>query len=511
MGIKQRFCQLNPLRCVNLMLGKILGGRYSIASHLGGGGFGTTFVAEDRHLPGTPRCVVKQLKQATAGNPLLWETARRLFNREAEVLYKLGNHEQIPRLFAHFEEEQEFYLVQEFIQGHELRRELRAGEKLSEAQVIGILQEILEILAFVHLQNVIHRDIKPSNILRRWRDNKLVLIDFGAVKQISTQALNSSGQTSLSIAIGSPGYMPNEQLAGKPRFSSDIFAVGIIAIQALTGINPKELPEDPRTCEIVWRDLVQVSSDFADVLDKMVRYDFRQRYQSAVEVLQALNSVLSIPFTPSTAIPVTPENPNLGSLPTASVVPGTLSFEEKADSPQRRQSSVRSRIALAQGDITLQQVDAIVNPTDPYFSGGGNTDYAIHRAAGPGLREECSRLGGIATGEAKITRGYNLPARWVIHTVGPIWEGGNYQEDQKLAQCYRNCLALAEQYSIRTIAFPAISTGTYGFPIQRAARIAVTEVKFFIENNTSVEKVIFVSFERMAYNCYVTAVKEILG
>lgn len=492
------------------MLGKILGGRYLIASHLGGGGFGTTFVAEDRHLPGTPRCVVKQLKPATAGSRLLWETARRLFNREAEVLYKLGNHEQIPRLFAHFEEEQEFYLVQEYIQGHELRQELRAGEKLSEAQVIALLQEILEILAFVHLQNVIHRDIKPSNILRRWRDNKLVLIDFGAVKQISTQALSSSGQTSLSIAIGSPGYMPNEQLAGKPRFSSDIFAVGIIGIQALTGVNPKNLPEDPITCEIVWRELVQVSSDLADVLDKMVRYDFRQRYQSAIEALQALNSVLSIPFTPSTAIPVTPENPNLGSLPTVSNIPGQLSSEEKADSPQRSSSSVRSRIDIVEGDITLQQVDAIVNPTDGYLSGSGGTDRAIHRAAGSGLREECRRLSGCATGEAKITSGYNLPARWVIHTVGPIWEGGYSGEDLKLAQCYRNCLALAEEYAIRRIAFPAISTGTYGFPIERAAIIAVREVKFFLKNNPSVEKVIFVCWGRMAYNCYVTAVKEIL-
>ncbi|WP_052334289.1 macro domain-containing protein [Kamptonema formosum] len=498
------------------MLGKILGGRYHIASHLGGGGFGTTFVAEDRHLPGTPRCVVKQLKPATAGSPLLWETARRLFNREAEVLYKLGNHEQIPRLFAHFEEEQEFYLVQEYIQGHELRQELRAGEKLSEAQVIAILQEILEILAFVHRQNVIHRDIKPSNILRRWRDNKLVLIDFGAVKQISTQALSSSGQTSLSIAIGSPGYMPNEQLAGKPRFSSDIFAVGMIGIQALTGVNPKDLPEDPITCEIVWRDLVQVSSELADVVDKMVRYDFRQRYQSAVEVLEALNSVSSIPFTPSTAIPVTPENPNLSSATTVPNIAGELSSEEKADSPQRPQSSVRNRIAIVEGNITLQQVDAIVNPTDRLFSGGGGTDRAIHRAAGPGLREECSRLSGCVTGEAKITGGYNLPARWVIHTVGPIWHGGNSGEEEKLTQCYRNCLALAEQYSIRTIAFPSISTGAYGFPIDRAARIAVPEVKLFLGKNTSVEKVIFVCFGqradigRMAYNCYVTAVKEIL-
>jgi serine/threonine protein kinase len=159
---------------------------------------------------------------------LALQAAKRLFNREAEVLYQLGNHNQIPRLFAHFEEEQEFYLVQEFIEGHELRQELPVGKKLSENFVIALLKEVLEILAFVHQQNVIHRDIKPSNLVRRKQDGKLVLIDFGAVKQFGTQVINSQGATSFTIAIGSPGYMPNEQIAGKPRFSSDIYAVGML-------------------------------------------------------------------------------------------------------------------------------------------------------------------------------------------------------------------------------------------------------------------------------------------
>lgn len=168
------------------------------------------------------------------------------------------------------------------------------------------------------------------------------------------------------------------------------------------------------------------------------------------------------------------------------------------------------RIAVIQGDITKQKVDAIVNAANNALLGGGGVDGAIHRAAGPGLLEECRKLNGCATGEAKITNGYDLPARWVIHTVGPVWQGGNHGEDELLAQCYRSCFALAEQYSIQTIAFPAISAGAYGFPLERAARIAVTEVKRFLESNASVEKVILVCFGERAYRCYLTAVQEIV-
>jgi O-acetyl-ADP-ribose deacetylase (regulator of RNase III) len=173
--------------------------------------------------------------------------------------------------------------------------------------------------------------------------------------------------------------------------------------------------------------------------------------------------------------------------------------------------SVKSRITVVEGDITQQRVDAIVNSTDLGFSGGGDVDRAIHRAAGSELRKACSELNqGWATGEAQITKGYNLSARWVIHTVGPVWKGGNYQEAQKLSQCYSNCLALAEQYSITTIAFPAISTGGLGFPIEQASKIAVNEVKFFLKRNTSVKKVVFVCRGKIAYDCYLKSVNEII-
>jgi serine/threonine-protein kinase len=167
-----------------------LAGHYQIVRHLGGGGFGQTFLAKDSHLPGEPLCVVKQLKPKAADNATL-EMAKRLFNREAQTLYRLGDHDQLPRLLAHFEQDDEFYLVQEYIEGQPLDRELAERTQLSEASVIPLLQDILEVLVFVHQQNVIHRDIKPANLIRRSKDGKIVLIDFGAVKEVSAQVRNT--------------------------------------------------------------------------------------------------------------------------------------------------------------------------------------------------------------------------------------------------------------------------------------------------------------------------------
>ncbi len=163
------------------------------------------------------------------------------------------------------------------------------------------------------------------------------------------------------------------------------------------------------------------------------------------------------------------------------------------------------RIAIVEGDITRQEVEAIVNAANSTLLGGGGVDGAIHRAAGPGLLEECRRLGGCATGEAKITGGYRLPARWVIHTVGPVWHGGGQGEEELLARCYRSSLALAEQHGVRTIAFPAISTGAYGFPLERAARIALREVRQFLESHALPEQVTMVCFGERAYRAYVEA------
>ena len=213
------------------------------------------------------------------------ETAIRLFDREAQVLYRLGNpYDQIPQLLAHFEENREFYLVQEFVDGNDLSKEVIPGRQWKEDQVIAFLQDVLKILEFVHQQDVIHRDLKPANLIRRASDGKIVLIDFGAVKEITTMMANMAGVT----IIGTPGYMPGEQQAGNPKFNSDIYALGMICIQAITGIYPHELQKDP---EVIWNKQA-ISPKLAAILDKMVYSDFRLRYQSATEVLQALKSLI---------------------------------------------------------------------------------------------------------------------------------------------------------------------------------------------------------------------------
>lgn len=167
-------------------------------------------------------------------------------------------------------------------------------------------------------------------------------------------------------------------------------------------------------------------------------------------------------------------------------------------------------ILVIQGDIINQIVDAIVNAANNSLLGGGGVDGAIHRAAGSELLAECRNLKGCATGDAKITKGYNLPAKWIIHTVGPVWKGGNQGEAEILANCYRRCLELAQENEIKSIAFPAISTGVYGFPLERATSIAVKEVKRFLEQNNSLQKIVFVCFNQDVFSIYQKTIKVIL-
>lgn len=160
------------------------------------------------------------------------------------------------------------------------------------------------------------------------------------------------------------------------------------------------------------------------------------------------------------------------------------------------------RIELYKGDITKLKVDVIVNAANTSLLGGGGVDGAIHRAAGPELLKFNKKLGGCKTGEAKISPGFNLPANYIIHTVGPVWNGGKHNEDKLLANCYLNSLKLAVENKIKSMAFPAISTGIYRFPLERATKIAVTEVKKFLEKNDTIEKVIFVCFDEETYEIY---------
>ncbi len=268
------------------MLGQVLKERYQLVRVLGAGGFGQTYVARDLFQANTPDCVVKQLKPASSDVTFL-KVARRLFETEVSTLQRLGTHSCIPKLLDSFEEQQEFYLVQELIDGESLGDEIRRAGRLSEAQIITLLQETLSILKFVHDNRVIHRDLKPDNLIRRRHDGKLCLIDFGAVKEIRTQLVNSE-LSGLTVGVGTQGYTPSEQLAGKPRLSSDIFALGMTAIHGLTGRSPTDLPEDMSSLELRWEDYANVSPGLRYLLKKMVRHYFYQRYQSVAEVLHDL-------------------------------------------------------------------------------------------------------------------------------------------------------------------------------------------------------------------------------
>ncbi len=276
----------------NNLVGQIIQGRYYIVSQLGRGGVGVTFLAEDRQCFNSP-CVVKQLKPKLANAKTL-EIARRLFNREAEIMNRLGDCDRIPRLLAYFEHNQDFFLVQELVEGHDLSQEIVAGHPWSTAKATALLKDILEVLTFVQQNNVIHRDLKPSNLMRRDRDKKIILIDFGSVKQISTQIVNPAGQVNPTVAVGTRSYMPIEQMTGHPGFYSDIYAVGIIIIQALTGVHPRNLTINEDS-EIIWRNKLDHQLNyqlrFFDILDTMVRRRYQQRYTSAQVVLLDLEQL----------------------------------------------------------------------------------------------------------------------------------------------------------------------------------------------------------------------------
>jgi WD40 repeat protein/predicted Ser/Thr protein kinase len=296
------------------MIEQLLDGRYQITQVLAQGGFGQTYLATDKRRPGQPICVVKRLRPVA--NPEILPTVQRLFNTEAETLENLGQHDQIPRLLAYFEENQEFYLVQEFIPGHPLDQEILPKQPMAIAQVIRLLTDILEVLVFVHGQGVIHRDIKPANIIRRESDQKLVLIDFGTVKEIRT--VTDLDESNVTVAVGTPAYMPIEQFHGHPQLNSDIYALGIVGIQSLSGLSIDAIrtlitPSRPQTPPVHWSDSLFGGEEASEqmlqltaVLDKMVHLDYRERYQTAVSVLndlQAVNSDPSIPIIPAKIAP----------------------------------------------------------------------------------------------------------------------------------------------------------------------------------------------------------------
>jgi serine/threonine protein kinase, bacterial len=266
----------------------LINNRYQILETLGRGGFGQTFLAVDTHLPSGRKCVLKQLKPVNH-DPDLQQWIEERFHREAAILEKLGSESpQIPQLYAYFAENGTFYLVQEWIEGVTLKQRQLQG-KVSETEIREILINILPVLDYIHDYRIVHRDIKPENIILRNSDRLPVLIDFGAVKEAMQTVVYPDGSSPLSVAIGTPGYMPSEQAAGRPVYSSDLYSLGLTAVFLLTGKSPQLLESDRHTGEIIWRsEAPNISSNLADIIDRAISFHPRDRFSSAKEMLKAL-------------------------------------------------------------------------------------------------------------------------------------------------------------------------------------------------------------------------------
>ncbi|MDZ8053210.1 MAG: protein kinase domain-containing protein [Aulosira sp. ZfuVER01] len=316
----------------------LLNDRYQVIRTLGAGGFGETFLAEDTYMPSKRRCVVKQLRPIQ-NNPQIYQLVQERFQREAAILETLGGAtDQIPTLYAYFEASGQFYLVQEWVEGDTLTAKVQQQGLFSESAVQELLLNLLPVLEYVHGKYIVHRDIKPDNIIVRYRDGKPVLIDFGAVRESMGTVVNSQGNPTSSIVIGTPGFMPSEQAAGRPVYSSDLYSVGMTVIYLLTGRQPQQIETDPQTAEVMWRQYAShISPMMAEIIERAIAYHPRDRYPTARAMLDALQSianpipptqpvyqppVVSVPPLPT--IPVTPQPSNEGNNRNGFVIGGLI-------------------------------------------------------------------------------------------------------------------------------------------------------------------------------------------
>ncbi|MEH2152610.1 protein kinase domain-containing protein [Nostoc sp.] len=278
---------------------QLLNDRYQVIRTLGAGGFGETYLAEDTYMPSKRSCVVKQLRPIH-NNPQIYQLVQERFQREAAILEELGGaNDQIPALYAYFSSSGQFYLVQEWIEGDTLTGKVQKQGLFSEGAVQELFMNLLPVLDYVHSKYIVHRDIKPDNIIVRHRDGKPVLIDFGAVRESMGTVVNSQGNPTSSIVIGTPGYMPSEQAAGRPVFSSDLYSLGMTVIYLLTGRQAQQLETDSQTGEIVWRQYASnVSPIMAGVIDKAIAYHPRDRYPTARAMLDTLQNIAN-PIPPT--------------------------------------------------------------------------------------------------------------------------------------------------------------------------------------------------------------------
>ncbi|WP_324127087.1 protein kinase domain-containing protein [Cyanobacterium sp. uoEpiScrs1] len=286
----------------------LLSNRYKILETLGQGGFGETFLAIDTQMPSARKCVIKRLKPTLQQFQSIPQWLQDRFKLEAAVLEKLGeNHLQIPCLYAYFSENNHFYLVQEWIEGKTLSQIHQRQGNFSVGKVKKLLNNILPILDYIHSHHIIHRDIKPDNIIIRATDGQPVLIDFGIVKEAVATIVNGNGKTAYSVALGTPGYMPSEQAAGRPVYSSDLYSLGLTAVFLLTGKTPQCLDIDPHTGEVLWdQEAPILDSELTSIINRTLCFHPKDRFLTAKKMLAALNT--EVPTVTTATIAIMPDS-----------------------------------------------------------------------------------------------------------------------------------------------------------------------------------------------------------
>jgi serine/threonine protein kinase, bacterial len=333
-----------------------LNNRYEVIRELGDGGFGKTFLVRDLQMPSARECVVKQLKPLHE-NAEIYAMVQDRFQREAAILERLGEHDQVPRLYAYFCEADLFYLVEEYVEGDTLTQKVQREGAQSEAIVKAMLVNLLPAIVHVHQQKIVHRDIKPDNILLRRSDQKPVLIDFGAVKETMATVLNTQGDSSRSIVVGTPGYMPSEQMVGRPVYGSDLYSLGLTAIYMLTGKLPQELDTDPQTGAFLWRGYVpQVSEGLAAVLDRAIQINPGSRFGSAQEMFMALNGL-------AVGVTIPPNGMWPQGQPQATPNPGPLTPPQVTTPPIGATPMITMPLAP---DTEMMQTRAVIPPSPAY-------------------------------------------------------------------------------------------------------------------------------------------------